>query len=67
MIKLEFVLTDNGKTGAKKRMKIASQPDYEDIYKDMFSVFYAMYDSLLDIRRVETNVFPLLILKHEYL
>lgn len=33
----------------------------------MFSVFYAMYDSLLDIRRVETNVFPLLILKHEFL
>lgn len=38
MINLEFVLVEAGKSRIKKKMKIISQPDHEDIVKDMFSV-----------------------------
>lgn len=48
-------------------MKIVSEPDYEDISNDMFSVVLAMHKSLDGIKRVESVVFPLLTLKHEFL
>lgn len=51
----------------KKKMKIVSQPDYDDISKDMFSVVLSMHNSLKDIKRVESVVFPALQLKNEFL
>lgn len=48
-------------------MKIKSEPHYEDISKEMFKVVIVMLDSLKGIKRVESVVFPLLVLKHEFL
>jgi hypothetical protein len=48
-------------------MKIISQPDFEDIAKDMFSVVVSMHDALKGIKRVESVVFPLLELKTPFL
>ena len=60
MIRLEFALVEQGKSRMKKKMKIVSQPDYDDISKDMFSVVLSMHNSLKDIKRVESVVFPAL-------
>ena len=68
MIKLQFVLQEAGKKNARiRKMKIVSEPDLDDIYSEMFSVVHGMLNSLKGIKRVESVVFPLLILKHEYL
>ena len=48
-------------------MKIQSVPHYEDISKEMFKVVVVMLESLKGIKRVESVVFPLLVLKHEFL
>ena len=48
-------------------MKIVSVPDYDEITKDMFSVVKTMHNSLKYIKRVESVVFPLLILNTPYL
>lgn len=67
MINLEFVLVEAGKSRLKKKMKIISQPDHDDITKDMFSVVVGMHNALKGIKRVEGVVFPLLSLKLEFL
>ena len=67
MIKLQFVLQEVGKNPRQRKMKIVSQPDFEDIHADMFSVAKTMLQALKGIKRVESVVFPLLILKHEFL
>jgi len=67
LITLEFVLVEQGKQRGRKKMKIISQPDYDDIAKDMFSVVLTMHNSLKDIKRVESVVFPALQLKNEFL
>ena len=61
MISLAFELVEVGKARNKK-MKIISNPDYDDIRKDMFFVVRTMIESLKGIKRVETAVFPLLTL-----
>lgn len=68
MINLEFVLVDKetGKARIKKK-KIVSQPDHEQITADLFSVVVSMHDALKGIRRVESEVFPLLELNTPYL
>ena len=63
MINLEFVLIEAGKSRIKKKMKIVSQPDHDDIVKDMFSVVVSMHNALKGIKRVESVVFPLLTLR----
>ena len=67
MINLEFVLVEAGKSRMKRKMKIISQPDHDDIAKDMFSVVVSMHNALKGIKRVESVVFPLLTLKLEFL
>jgi hypothetical protein len=66
LINLEFVLIEVGK-GRIKKKKIISQPDYDDISKDMFSVVVSMHDALKGIKRVESVIFPLLELKTPFL
>ena len=68
MITTEFVLRekDTGRARVKKK-KIVSQPDYEQITADLFSVVVSMHDALKGIKRVESVVFPLLELKTPYL
>lgn len=67
MIKLQFVLNEEGKNPRNRKMKIVSEPEFGDIHHDMFSIVRAMLESLHGIKRVESVVFPLLILKHEFL
>ena len=67
MINLKFILEEQGRTRLNRKMKIKSEPDYEAISSDMFSVVVEMLNSLKGIKRVESVVFPLLVLKHEFL
>lgn len=68
MLNVEFVLVEQGKSRVKKnKMRIVSQPDYEDITRDMFSVVRSMHDALKGIKRVESCVFPSLRLQQEFL
>ena len=66
MIRITMLLIEQGKARNKKK-KIITEPEADDIAKDMFSIVVSMHDSLKNIRRVESVVFPQLKMKNPYL
>ena len=61
-----MLLIEQGK-GAKKKKKIVTTPECDDVSKDMFSIVVHMHDALKGIKRVESVVFPQLKLKNPHL
>ena len=67
MIDLKAVLAEVQGKGRLKKKKIITEPNLEDIQKDMMSIVRAMHDATKEVKRVETAVFANLTLKNPYL
>ena len=67
MLNLRAIMAEVQGKGRFKKKKIITEPDLEDIKKDMMSIVRAMHDATKDVKRVETVVFPNLEMKNPYL
>ena len=67
MLTLKAILADVQGKGRLKKKKIITEPNLDDINKDMMSIIKSMHDATKEVKRVETVVFPNLLLKNPYL